>query len=46
MLTTVELVMEPDALSAEHEENVLARLNAGLSPARVGTSPELREAIG
>ncbi|MNR64458.1 hypothetical protein D3C85_1871110 [compost metagenome] len=38
VLMTVELVVESGALSAEHVENVLARLNASPAPASVETT--------
>ncbi len=44
VLTAVELVIESGALSAEHVENVLARLHASPSPACVETSLQLKEA--
>ena len=44
VLVAVELVIESGALSAEHVENVLARLNACPSPASVETSLQLKEA--
>lgn len=44
VLVAVELVIESGVLSAEHVENVLARLNAEPPPGRVETSLELREA--
>jgi transposase len=44
VLAAVELVIESGVLSAEHVENVLARLNAAPPPARVETTLELREA--
>ena len=40
----VELVVESGVLSAEHVENVLARLNAGPVPATVETSLQLKDA--
>ncbi|MGZ8968674.1 MAG: IS21 family transposase [Telluria sp.] len=43
-LVAVELVVESGVLSAEHVENVLARLNAGPVPASVETSLQLKEA--
>jgi transposase len=44
VLVAVELVIESGVLSAEHVENVLARLNAAPAPERVETSLELTEA--
>lgn len=44
VLVAVELVIESGALSAEHVENVLARLNASPPPACVETSLQLKEA--
>ena len=44
VLVAVELVVESGVLSAEHVENVLARLNAGPVPASVETSLQLKEA--
>jgi hypothetical protein len=44
VLVAVELVVESGVLSAEHVENVLARLNAGPLPASVETSLQLKEA--
>jgi transposase len=44
VLVAVELVVETGALSAEHVENVLARLNAAPVPASVETSLQLNEA--
>jgi hypothetical protein len=44
VLTAVELAIESGVLSAEHVENVLARLNAAPPPERVETTLELREA--
>jgi transposase len=44
VLVAVELVIESGVLSAEHVENVLARLNAIPQPARVETSLQLKEA--
>jgi transposase len=44
VLVAVELVIESGVLSAEHVENVLARLNAAPAPECVETSLELREA--
>ena len=44
VLTAVELVIESGALSAEHVENVLARLGASSLPALVETSLQLKEA--
>jgi len=44
VLVAVELVIESGALSAEHVENVLARLNASPAPASVETSLQLKEA--
>ena len=44
VLVAVELVVESGVLSAEHVENVLARLNASPAPASVETSLQLREA--
>lgn len=44
VLVAVELVVESGVLSAEHVENVLARLNAGVVPASVETSLQLKEA--
>lgn len=38
------LVVESGVLSAEHVENVLARVNAGLVPATVETSLQLKDA--
>jgi hypothetical protein len=43
VLVAVELVIESGALSAEHVENVLARLNASPPPACVETSLQLKE---
>jgi len=43
VLVAVELVIESGVLSAEHVENVLARLNAAPAPERVETSLELKE---
>jgi len=43
VLVAVELVIESGALSAEHVENVLARLNASPVPARVETALQLKE---
>ena len=40
----VELVVESGVLSAEHVDNVLARLNAGSVPASVETNLQLKEA--
>jgi hypothetical protein len=44
VLVAVELVVESGVLSAEHVENVLARLNGSLVPAAVETSLQLQEA--
>ena len=44
VLVAVELVIESGALSAEHVENVLARLNASPPPECVETSLQLKEA--
>ena len=44
VLVAVELVIESGVLSAEHVENVLARLNAVPVPPSVETSLQLREA--
>jgi hypothetical protein len=44
VLVAAELVVESGVLSAEHVENVLARLNAGPLPASVETSLQLKEA--
>jgi hypothetical protein len=44
VLVAVALVVESGALSAEHVENVLARLNASPQPPSVETSLQLREA--
>ena len=44
VLVAVELVIESGVLSAEHVENVLARLNATPPPASVETSLQLKEA--
>jgi transposase len=44
VLVAVELVVESGVLSAEHVENVLARLNASPIPASVETSLTLQEA--
>jgi hypothetical protein len=44
VLVAVELVVESGVLSAEHVENVLARLNAVPVPASVETSLQLKEA--
>jgi hypothetical protein len=44
VLVAVELVVESGVLSAEHVENVLARLNASAAPATVETSLQLKEA--
>jgi hypothetical protein len=44
VLVAVELVMESGVLSAEHVENVLARLNGIPAPASVETSLQLQEA--
>lgn len=44
VLVAVELVVESGVLSAEHVENVLARLNAGPTPASAETSLRLTEA--
>lgn len=44
VLVAVELVIESGVLSAEHVENVLARLNAAPVPEHVETSLELNEA--
>jgi hypothetical protein len=44
VLVAVELVIESGVLSAEHVENVLARLNAAPQPESVETSLELKEA--
>lgn len=44
VLVAVELVVESGVLSAEHVENVLARLNAGPLPESVETSLQLKEA--
>lgn len=44
VLVAVELVVESGVFSAEHVENVLARLNAGTVPASVETSLQLKEA--
>ena len=46
VLVAVELVVESGVLSAEHVENVLARLNAGAVPTSVETSLQLKEAPG
>jgi hypothetical protein len=43
VLVAVELVIESGVLSAEHVENVLARLNAAPAPACVETSLQLQE---
>ena len=43
VLVAVELVIESGVLSAEHVENVVARLNASPSPACVETSLQLKE---
>lgn len=44
VLVAVDLVVESGVLSAEHVENVLARLNAVPAPASVETSLQLNEA--
>lgn len=44
VLVAVELVIESGVLSAEHVENVLARLTAVPEPARVETTLKLKEA--
>lgn len=44
VLVAVDLVVESGVLSAEHVENVLARLNAAPAPACVETSLQLNEA--
>ena len=44
VLVAVELVIESGVLSAEHVENVLARLNAAPAPERVETTLELKDA--
>lgn len=44
VLVAVDLVVESGVLSAEHVENVLARLNASPAPACVETSLQLNEA--
>ncbi|OEZ83357.1 hypothetical protein JAB6_29340 [Janthinobacterium sp. HH104] len=44
VLVAAELVVESGVLSAEHVENVLARLNAGPVPATVETSLQLKDA--
>jgi len=44
VLEAVELVVASGVLSAEHVENVLARLSAAPPPERVETSLELKEA--
>lgn len=44
VLVAVELVIESGVLSAEHVENVLARLNAAPIPERVETSLQLDDA--
>jgi hypothetical protein len=44
VLVAVELVVESGVLSAEHVENVLARLNASPVPESVDTSLLLKEA--
>jgi transposase len=44
VLVAVELVVESGVLSAEHVENVLARLNAAPAPASVEPSLQLKEA--
>lgn len=44
VLVAVELVIESGVLSAEHVENVLARLTAIPEAARVETTLELKEA--
>jgi len=44
VLVAVELVIESGVLSAEHVENVLARLNAAPTPERVETSLQLEDA--
>lgn len=44
VLVAVALVVESGALSAEHVENVLARLNASPQPPSVETSLQLKEA--
>jgi transposase len=44
VLVAVELVIESGTLSAEHVENVLARLNASPPPENVETSLQLKEA--
>src|SRR5471032_957314 len=44
LLVAVELVVESGVLSAEHVENVLARLNGIPAPASVETSLQLQEA--
>jgi hypothetical protein len=44
VFVAVELVVESGVLSAEHVENVLARLNAAPAPASVETSLQLKEA--
>jgi transposase len=44
VLVAVELVIESGALSAEHVENVLARLNASPQPDNVETRLQLKEA--
>lgn len=43
VLVAVELVIESGVLSAEHVENVLARLGASPAPANVETSLQLTE---
>jgi hypothetical protein len=44
VLVAVELVIESGVLSAEHVENVLARLTAAPQPASVETTLQLKEA--
>ncbi|MCP2010701.1 hypothetical protein L1274_004443 [Duganella sp. HSC-15S17] len=44
VLVAVELVVESGVQSAEHVENVLARLNASPVPASVETTLQLKEA--
>ena len=44
VLVAVELVIESGVLSAEHVENVVARLNASPPPECVETSLQLKEA--
>jgi hypothetical protein len=44
VLVAVELVVESSVLSAEHVENVLARLNTVPAPTFVETSLQLNEA--